>query len=55
LLDGDRVLKVDEPVGDGQRLLTLIRAGVGPAGQAVESSGRFGAVRKRWDCLSTSA
>jgi regulator of sigma E protease len=37
LLDGDRVLKVDgQPVGDGQRLRALIRAGVGPAGQAVE-------------------
>ncbi len=37
LLEGDRVLKVDgQPVGDGQRLRALIRAGVGPAGQAVE-------------------
>lgn len=37
LLDGDRVLKVDgQPVGDGQRLRALIRAGVGPVGQAVE-------------------
>ena len=37
LLEGDRVLKVDgQPVGDGQRLRALIRAGVGPAWQAVE-------------------
>ncbi len=37
LREGDRVLKVDgQPVGDGQRLRALIRAGVGPAGQAVE-------------------
>lgn len=37
LREGDRVLNVDgQPVGDGQRLRALIRAGVGPAGQAVE-------------------
>lgn len=37
LRDGDRVISIDgQPVGDGQRLRALIRAGVGPAGQAVE-------------------
>jgi regulator of sigma E protease len=37
LREGDRVLKVDgQPVGDGQRLRGLIRAGVSPAGQGVE-------------------
>ena len=37
LLEGDRVLKVDgQPVGDGQRLRGLIRAGVGPTGQGVD-------------------
>ena len=37
LREGDRVLKVNgQPVGDGQRLRALIRAGVGPSGQAVE-------------------
>jgi regulator of sigma E protease len=37
LREGDRVLKVDDqPVGDGQRLRALIRAGVGPTGQTVE-------------------
>ena len=37
LRDGDRVLKVEgQPVGDGQRLRGLIRAGVSLAGQGVE-------------------
>ncbi|WP_291010170.1 RIP metalloprotease RseP [Hydrogenophaga sp.] len=37
LRDGDRVISIDgQPVGDGQRLRALIRAGVGPAGQEVE-------------------
>jgi regulator of sigma E protease len=37
LRQGDRVLRIDgQPVGDGQRLRSLIRAGVGPAGQVVE-------------------
>jgi regulator of sigma E protease len=37
LREGDRVISIDgQPVGDGQRLRALIRAGVGPAGQAVE-------------------
>jgi regulator of sigma E protease len=37
LREGDRVASIDgQPVGDGQRLRALIRAGVGPAGQAVE-------------------
>lgn len=37
LIEGDKVVKVDgQPVGDGQRLRALIRAGVGPAGQAVQ-------------------
>jgi regulator of sigma E protease len=40
---GDRVLRVDDkPVGDGQRLRALIRAGVGPAGQAVEQRWEVG-------------
>jgi regulator of sigma E protease len=37
LLEEDRVVKVDgQPVGDGQRLRALIRAGVGSTGQTVE-------------------
>jgi regulator of sigma E protease len=40
---GDRILRVDDkPVGDGQRLRALIRAGVGPAGQAVEQRWEVG-------------